>query len=179
VLLRRTDRFPDTSVLLDGTPSRVAGWDADLQAALTVGVPVTVAGGQFTVRVDSITADGAVVSVVPSPPAAAPAAPAPAEEPAPGGVLPGDAAGNGVPPDGATDGDPTADSATPQDPATAVAPPEPATIDGPAGTAQTTLAAASQPTDGVGGGLVLAGLGTALAGASMLVVRRLRRPSRR
>jgi hypothetical protein len=175
VLLRRADRFPDTSVLLDGTPSRAAAWEADLQAALRVGTPVTVAGGQFTIRVDAITADGAVISVVPSPPAAAPAAPAPPADPAPGAVLPGDAPGNGAPADAV----PAEDPGTPQDPASTVAPLELAPVDGPAGTAETSLAATSQPTGGIGGGLVLAGLGTALAGAVTLVVRRLRRPVRR
>jgi hypothetical protein len=60
----------------------------------------------------------------------------------------------------------------------AVAAPELAPLTGPAATGQPQLAAASEPADGTGG-LVLAGLGTALAGATTLVVRRLRRPARR
>ena len=60
-----------------------------------------------------------------------------------------------------------------------MAAPELAPIPGQAGTAQTSLAAASEPTDGPGSGLVVAGLGTALAGATTLVVRKLRRPVRR
>jgi hypothetical protein len=179
VLLRRTDRFPDSSVLLDGTPSRAAGWDADLQAALTVGAPVFVAGGQFSIRVEAITAGGAVVSVVATPPAVAPSAPAPESGAVPGAVLPADAQGD-FPDDGApADGAPTAAADTPQDPAAAVAAPELAPIAGPGNTPETSLAAASEPTDGPGSGLVVAGLGTALAGASMLVVRKLRRPVRR
>ncbi len=182
VLLRRTGQFPDTSVLLDGTPSPAAGWDGDLQAALPVGAAVTVAGGQFTIRLDGITADGAVVSVVPSPPPAGHSAPAPAvADPAPGAVLPG---GSDAPPAGApaADAEAATDAGTsaPQDPASAVPAPELAPIPARAGAAQTSLASASEPTDGGGGeGLIVAGLGTALAGASTLVVRRLRRPAGR
>jgi len=71
VLLRRSDRFPDTSVLLDGTPSRTSGWDDDMRAALTVGTPVSVSGGQFTIVLRAITADGAVLSIAPAAPAVA------------------------------------------------------------------------------------------------------------
>lgn len=171
VLLRRTDRFPDTSILLDGTPSRAAGWDADRQAALPLGTSVPVAGGQFTIRVDAITADGAVVSVLPDPPALAPAAPPPPTEPAPGAVLPG----GGVP---AADS-PAGNSATPPGPAPAVAAPDLAPISGPVGPEVASLAVASQPTGGVGSGVLLAGLGMALAGAMTLVVRTIRRHVRR
>ena len=72
VLLRRAGRnLPDTSVLLDGTPSAAAGWDADLKTALPVGAAVAVSGGDFTVVVRSVSAAGAVVDVVPAPTAAA------------------------------------------------------------------------------------------------------------
>jgi hypothetical protein len=85
VLLHRAGALPDTSLLLDGTPSTPAGWDADLQDALPVGSPVSVAGGHFSIDVQSLTADGAVVRVTPSAPAAASvAAPSPA---APRGVV--------------------------------------------------------------------------------------------
>ncbi len=82
VLLRRAGPdLPDTSLLLDGTPSQAAGWDADLQAALPVGIPVPVSGGDFTVAVRSVSAAGAVVDIVPSPTT-------PAGPPAPGAVRP-------------------------------------------------------------------------------------------
>jgi hypothetical protein len=87
VLLHRTGALPDTSLLLDGTPSAPAGWDADLQDALPVGSPVSVAGGHFSIDVQSLTADGAVVRVTPSAPAAA-AVPAPSHAAPQGVVLP-------------------------------------------------------------------------------------------
>jgi hypothetical protein len=71
VLLHRTGALPDTSLLLDGTPSAPADWDADLQEALPVGSPVSVAGGHFSIEVQSVSAAGAVVRVAPSAPAAA------------------------------------------------------------------------------------------------------------
>jgi hypothetical protein len=78
VLLRRAGTaLPDTSLLLDGTPSAAAGWDADLQSALPVGAEIPVSGGDFTVVVRSVSAAGAVVDVVPSP---APTAGTPAPE---------------------------------------------------------------------------------------------------
>ena len=78
VLLHRTGALPDTSLLLDGTPSAPAGWDADLQDALPVGTPVSIAGGHFSITVQGLSDAGAVVRVTPSaPPAAAAAAPAP------------------------------------------------------------------------------------------------------
>lgn len=73
VLLRRSSSFPDTAVLLDGTPVAAAGWDADLQSALPVGVPVVLSGGDFTVTVRSL-AEGAVLEVVPGAPVAPAAA---------------------------------------------------------------------------------------------------------
>lgn len=100
VLLRRAAEFPDTTVLLDGTPSRTAGWAGDLQTALPVGVPVELSGGDFTVTVRSLTAGRATVDVRPAAPAAtAPAPPAaPREDGAgqlvagTGGATPADAA---------------------------------------------------------------------------------------
>ncbi|MDP9460616.1 MAG: hypothetical protein M3Q22_10325, partial [Actinomycetota bacterium] len=75
VLLRRAGGLPNTSVLLDGTPTTAAHWDADLQAALPVGTAVSVSEGDFSVVVRSASSAGAVVDVVPSgtPPVASPA----------------------------------------------------------------------------------------------------------
>ena len=77
VLLRRTGRMPDTALLLDGTPSAAARWDDDLQSALPVGVPVSVAGGAFSVTVDAVTAAGATLTVTPAAGAAVPVTPLP------------------------------------------------------------------------------------------------------
>ena len=52
VLLHRAGGLPDTSLLLDGTPTPAAGWNDDLQEALPVGAAVPVSGGDFTVVVD-------------------------------------------------------------------------------------------------------------------------------
>jgi hypothetical protein len=91
VLLRRAGDLPDTSVLLDGTPTAATGWDRDHRAALPVGVPVPVSGADFTVVVQSVSTEGAVVTVTPTPPAAG-AAPASAIPRAPrGGVMSGSA----------------------------------------------------------------------------------------
>ena len=69
VLLRRAAPFPtssyysDTSVLLDATPSPSSSWAGDTQVALSTGVPVRVAGANFTVTVQSATAGAAIVRV--------------------------------------------------------------------------------------------------------------------
>jgi hypothetical protein len=89
VLLRRAGSLPDTSLLLDGTPSAATGWDADLQAALPVGAAVPVSGGDFSVVVRSVSAAAAILDVVPLPTAIA-GTPAPAaRRPAPGTVMSG------------------------------------------------------------------------------------------
>jgi hypothetical protein len=88
VLLHRSGALPDTSLLLDGTPSATAGWDADLQDALPVGTPVALADG-FTVTVQSLTAGAASISVDTAP-AASPASPAPTSA-SQRGTLPGSA----------------------------------------------------------------------------------------
>ena len=99
VLLRRAGGLPDTSLLLDGTPSAAAGWRTDLQEAIPVGTPVPVSGGDFTVVVRSADAGGAVLDVTPAPPAgtgAAPKAPRPAAtapEVLPGAASPASQAG--------------------------------------------------------------------------------------
>ncbi len=73
VLLHRSGEQPDTSLLLDGTPGPTAGWNDDLQVALPVGTPVTLAGGQFTVTVEKQGPAAATVRVATAPaPAAAP-----------------------------------------------------------------------------------------------------------
>jgi hypothetical protein len=66
VLLHRSGTLPDTSLLLDGTPSRAAGWDADLQDALPVGKAVRLAHG-FTVTVTAMTGSGAALTVTTTP----------------------------------------------------------------------------------------------------------------
>ena len=92
VLLRQAGaNLPDTSLLLDGTPSAAAGWSADLQAALPVGTAVQLSGGDFAVAVRSVSAAGAVVDIVPTAPATA-GTPAPApSRPAAGTVMSGTA----------------------------------------------------------------------------------------
>src|SRR4051794_24753269 len=83
VLLHRAGGLPDTSLLLDGTPSAAAGWGSDLQAALPVGSPVSVDGGAFTVTVQAVGSGAATVTVVPgaaSAAAGAPGIPAPAPD---------------------------------------------------------------------------------------------------
>lgn len=84
VLLHRSGQLPDTSLLLDGTPSKAAAWPGDLQVALPVGTPITVAGGQFTITVESLSASGAALRIATAP---APGVPAPAAGSA--HVLPG------------------------------------------------------------------------------------------
>ena len=64
VLLRRAAGQPDTSLLLDGTPSPPSGWDDDIRVALPVGTPVPVAGGEFAVTVQSV-GSTATVQVTP------------------------------------------------------------------------------------------------------------------
>lgn len=76
VLVHRSGPLPDTSLLLDGTPSAAAGWNADLQDALPVGTPVALADG-FTVTVSAVTAGGASVTVGTTPTTAAATAAAP------------------------------------------------------------------------------------------------------
>jgi hypothetical protein len=63
VLLRRGGPSPDTSLLLDATPSRQSDWNADRQTALAPGGAVRLSGGDFTVSVLSASASGAVLQV--------------------------------------------------------------------------------------------------------------------
>jgi hypothetical protein len=158
VLLRRAGtRLPDTSVLLDATPTAASGWETDFQAALQVGTPVTVASGAFTVVVDGVSAAGAVLTVTPIPPPgnAAPAAAAPVPEQT-GVIMPGAGAIAASAPE------------APQPAGAAVL----STENG--RTLQTT--SALEPTDDGAGitGLMVASAGVLLAGTTLLLVRRLR-----
>ncbi|WP_097194536.1 reprolysin-like metallopeptidase [Blastococcus aggregatus] len=166
VLLRRAAEFPDTAVLLDGTPTAAAGWDADLQAALPVGVPVELSGGDFTVTVRSLDDGGAAISVLPVAPAAETAAAAP-REPGAGRVLAGTArraggsiVGSAV--EATAAGTPAVPPALPQTPGPGSVQPAAATL---------APASGSTPT----GTLIVAVAGAGLAGATLLVVRRARR----
>jgi hypothetical protein len=172
VLVRRADAWPNSSVLLDGSPSAAAGWGRDLQAALPVGAAVPLSGEDFEVTVQSVTAAGAVVSVT----AAAPAAPA-----TPGSTAPAPAADRPARvPGGVLSAAP--DQALPQ--GTVVAP----TSEGPAFWAPDTaglgpvpaspaLVAASDSTSGTA--LLVPLAGTVLLGATTLLVMRMRRSAAR
>jgi hypothetical protein len=158
VLLRRAEGLPDTSLLLDGTPAAVAGWDADLQSALPVGTPITVSGGDFTVVVQDVTSSGAVLSVTPVLPAVA-TVPVPRAAPvAPGGVMSGSA---GVPQAAAP---PVGDTAGFSLPAHAGAH---------AVRATPALESAADSTGG--GGFLVPLAGAALAASALLVARAARR----
>ena len=69
VLLRRAAPFPtsnfysDTSTLLDATPSPSSTWGSDYQVALPAGVPVGVAGANFTLTLQSADATAATVRI--------------------------------------------------------------------------------------------------------------------
>ncbi|WP_147251980.1 reprolysin-like metallopeptidase [Blastococcus sp. TF02-9] len=177
VLLRREAVFPDTSVLLDGTPSSSSGWDDDLQAALPVGTPVTLSGGDFTVTVRSANARGATIDVRPAGPAATAPAPAAPQEDGVGQVLPG-GGGSAVTGSGAGSAStapiastgvaaaPTAGEATGAAP-WVPAPPTPVAAGSPA----LEPASGSTPTST----LLVAVAGACAAGAALLVLRRLRR----
>ena len=66
VQVRLMARDDDTSLLLDGTPGPAAGRDADVSTALPSGTAVGLAGGDFTVRVSSVSAGSAEVVVSPA-----------------------------------------------------------------------------------------------------------------
>jgi hypothetical protein len=169
VLLHRSGDLPDTSLLLDGTPSTAAGWNADLHEALPVGSPVTVAAGHFAIEVQALTTAGAVVRVVPSAPAGA-AAPAPA--PAPGN------AGDLVLPANGTVGHGTATGPAPADPPAAAARvATSASVDAPASPASPHLQATATSRSSLG--IVVPLAGALLAAALMLAAARIRRIARR
>jgi len=181
VLLHRAGDLPDTSLLLDGTPSSAAGWDADLQDALPLGVPVIVGG--FTVTVQPAGADAADVTVVPGPApsaavSAARAAAAPAAPGAAPSVLPGRSATSGV-------GSAAVPAAQPSAPAAAPATPPvtdtPATAPQAAGleeAAAVTPAADARFPRSAALLAVVAG-GALLAGVTAAGLRLRRRPARR
>jgi len=155
VLLRRAGGFPDTSLLLDGSPTGAANWDGDLQSALPVGAPVTVSGGDFTIVVGVVTGAGAVLTVTPTPPAAA-TAPAAAPPRAPsGGVM------SGVPA--------TVEAA----PAPAASPGSWALNDSGAPIRATHVLESASDTS-TGNGFVVAVAASLLAATTLLLVRRLR-----
>jgi hypothetical protein len=170
VLLRREAEFPDTSLLLDGTPSASSGWDDDLQTALPVGVPVTLAGGDFTVTVRSVTRGGAAIDVQPAGSTAAARTPAAPRENGAGRVMAG-----GGESSAAGSGSGAASTVAPASPAAegavtapwVPAPPTPVA----AGTPALEPASGSTPT----GTLLVAVAGAGLAGATLLVLRRVRR----
>jgi hypothetical protein len=171
VLVRRAGAFPDTSLLLDGTPAGSAAWDEDLQSALPVGTAVALADGQFSVVVEAVSPQGAVVAVVPTPPATPPApAPAPTDAGA-GQVLPASPGTADVPA---------------AEPAAAVPAPDAAEVTAsvapPTAHASPALEAAAETRNA--GGLALAAAAallaaTMLAVAMLLVVRRVRRRAAR
>ncbi len=171
VLLRRAAQFPDTAVLLDGTPGTAAGWDDDWQAALPVGEPIALSGADFTVTVRSLGDAGAVLDVVPTAPAT-PGAPTAPRDSGAGRLLAGSAAS------GAQPGSPARRGAAAA-PAAGVAPGE-APVALPAGAAPAaavTADASLEPTSGSTptGGLFVALGAAGLAGASVVVLRRVRR----
>ncbi|RBY93507.1 hypothetical protein DQ237_18050 [Blastococcus sp. TF02-8] len=160
VLLHRGGAFPDTSLLLDGTPSPAGGWDADLQAAVPTGRSVSLSGGDFTVTVRSAGAAGAVVRVVPASKAPGRAAAARPARSGQGTAVAGDAA---VPPvDEATAGTPGFWVPAIQVPA----PREDVALD-PAADTSSSL-----------GGLLLPVAGAAMAAAVLMLVQYLRRGRR-
>ncbi|WP_139173417.1 reprolysin-like metallopeptidase [Geodermatophilus telluris] len=171
VLLHRAGTLPDTALLLDGSPSPRAGWEADLQAALLPGVPVAVAGGALTVTVDAVTAAGATVTVIGAAPAADAVATPPVPVPA---VLPGAGAPAPAPV--------TAPAAAPVTAPAPAAPPVAAAAEVPADDAVAAVpaeAAASEPAGSswttpalaAAGGVLGAG-GTALAARRLPLLRR-------
>jgi hypothetical protein len=60
VVLRRAVAGPDTSLLLDGTPSPRWAWDADVRSVLLPGSAVQVSDGDFSVTVRSVGATATV-----------------------------------------------------------------------------------------------------------------------
>ena len=164
VLLRRADRFPDTSLLLDATPGPAAGWDDDFQASLPVGAPVSLSGGDFTVVVRSTSAAGAQVEVVPSGvPTPGPAAPAGSGSFPPGTTLPGEAGTAVTAPAAPAAGAPAVDGAS------ALTRPD-------AVRAEPATASQHSPVEsGTGTTFLVLGAGCALAGTLLVAVRTLRR----
>ena len=122
VLVRRAGDWPDTSLLLDATPS--SGRDGDSQVAVPVGTTVRLTGG-FAVTVTSADTGGATLRIVSS---ASASGALPDADTAPVGdapeILPGE----------------DAVQAAPEGPAGAATAPAPASVEQPAGTAGATAA---------------------------------------
>ncbi|WP_347057900.1 reprolysin-like metallopeptidase [Blastococcus sp. HT6-30] len=183
VLVHRTGSFPDTSLLLDATPGPAARWDADLQSALPVGVPVSLSGRDFTLTVHRSDATGAVVQVVPAARTSGEGVPAESGGPARGTTVPAGAAGAA-----GSGGSHGAGGAA--DPADGLAPvaeatgqPAPYAYWGPApGFSAPRRSVSLKPvadTSGSWGSLTMPLAATVAAGGSVLVVFNLRRAARR
>jgi Metallo-peptidase family M12B Reprolysin-like len=180
VLLRRAGDLPDTSLLLDGSPSPAARWDDDLQAALPVGRPVTVAGGSFTVTVEALSPEASTLRVVPSSRASAAEPPAPAgngpsmlpAQPCAGCAAepenPGAVAGAGSVPAEHPDRSDTGAAATGQ-------PPAEAEQVGGAATEPVPVAVTEAASRFTGGPVALAGIGLMAVAGLLVLVRRLRK----
>ncbi|MGY1721871.1 reprolysin-like metallopeptidase [Blastococcus sp. SYSU DS0533] len=166
VLLRRTGQFPDTSLLLDGTPGPAGRWEADLQFALPAGVAIPLSGGDFTVTVRSVDGSGAVLEVVP---AARLATAAAAVDPGSGG---GSAPGRGAPVAPGADA-PQGNGVAAEEagePAPAPAPVVHIAVPRP-----TLSLEPAADTSSSAGGLLVPVAGTVLGGSALLLVRVLRR----
>jgi hypothetical protein len=118
VLVHRTGEWPDTSLLLDPTPS--SGREGDYQAAVPVGGSVTLTGG-FAVTVTAANLSGATVEIT-STATASDALPEPAPAADAPDVLPAESAAQGAVPS-------DAGAAAPAQPAAETAAVEPAAAD--------------------------------------------------
>ncbi|QNG36020.1 hypothetical protein F1C76_04960 [Geodermatophilaceae bacterium NBWT11] len=65
VTVRRAAEGDDTSLLLDGTPTSAAGWDADRMTVVPSGSTISLAGGDFRLAVQYAAGTEAMVTVVP------------------------------------------------------------------------------------------------------------------
>ena len=188
VLLRRTGDWPDASLLLDATPSGSADWADDQRAALPLGAAVPVSGGDFRVTVGQVTPAGATLLVEV---AAGPTAGHRGSEPAgaPGELMPADAAeagqpsspaaGTAAPPAGSATGTAAADAGTATTRnAVAAAPLESAPLPALAGApeAAEVLPVAAASATSLPVRLAVAAGAAALTLATILLVRRARRP---
>lgn len=172
VLVRRAGTWPDTSLLLDPTPT--AGRSGDFETVLPAGRPLALAGGALTVTVGDIGPAGVPVTVRTT--AAAGAAPTEPTAPAPD-VL----AAEGSPTQAAAGADAPAAVPAAQVPAPRAAAQEqadPATVAAvaaPAPPAQDVTAPAVQPASSSRSPLVPAVAGLVLGSAAFVVARRLAR----
>ncbi|MGY1617796.1 reprolysin-like metallopeptidase [Geodermatophilus sp. SYSU D00691] len=72
VHLRRASGRPNTSLLLDGTPSSPGGWSADMNTALQPGSTVSISEGDFAITVESVSGTQAQVRIAAGTPAPTP-----------------------------------------------------------------------------------------------------------